>query len=369
MKHDEEFTQLISPAVLAVIGIRQDRFNLAIVFTCRAWALHFGAPSLVRNQPDTEENWRSNSYIFVKNCLFWLLRLTGLQKTYHSDDMDIFSSDPFEFIQFQPLKGRRDDIKSPSYYIDSEDFDAKLDRACRAITDEFANRRSAECNRRNALKKPNLSDIKSREAKTPQGGPSSLQWLKPVCYQFILGFLGDNEVFARLETRHRQFGRYPKNPDYELDVFSSGIMAIFAHVKARGDLAFLTEMQRQRLATEMWFALRHFIPAPLINGFNSQYSLHDPKRRCDKDELIPELVDWMVDQFALEMARDIHLEWVRGGYPTTVMEKFNSTYYDIHRSQSQQTKPRVFDDDKWGPDSDASALHNNMKDDNWSTDP
>lgn len=279
--------------------------------------------------------------------------------------MNNFSFDPFETIQFRSLQGQVEQLINPAYRIDSDDFHEILDRTCWIITYEFAKRRSVERKKKDARKQATLFNELPRLAKTQKDDASPLQWLKPVCYQFVLGFL-EKDVFDLLEARSERLGRYTKSPQVEPSVFSRGIMAIFAHVKAQDDLALLTVMQRKRLACEMWFALRHFIPAPLINGFNSQYPLHDPKRQSTENELIPELVDWIVDQFSLETLRDIQLSWVRGPYPAAIMERFEMVSDDLNLLQYHGTKQKITNSDDWGSDSEESASPNSTyEDQNW----
>lgn len=274
-------------------------------------------------------------------------------------------SDPLRIVRFSTFRKGISETENPSYHSESEDFEAKLDRLCRQITDEFTKRRLAERNR-NAAAKKGASTSESRGEKPSKAiGLKPLQWLKPVCYQLIVSFL-DDELFEHLEARHRRLGRYSKNPKAERDIFSSGIMAIFAHVQQKKDAAFLTETERSRLARQMWFAFRHFIPAPLINGFNEQYPFHAPNRSFSDDHLAPELADWIVERFALEVIRDVDLTSYRGVYPDDIRSEFNRVCGKVQALNHliwRGKRDEKADDDNWVSDINDRNGQNRLADD------
>ena len=139
--------------------------------------------------------------------------------------------------------------------------------------------------------------------------PTLRSWLKNTCYEIILACLAEDEgqeLFERIGTYGRRNRGTPKaNPN----IFELGLSGIFAQ-----NPKIISSKERGRLAAAMLHGFRHYIPPPLLDGFNKHYPAHlesDPNTRT---QIEPALREWVIEQHTLADERDDPLEPSRHQY-------------------------------------------------------
>ena len=139
--------------------------------------------------------------------------------------------------------------------------------------------------------------------------PTLRSWLKNTCYEIILACLAEDEgqeLFERISTHGRRNRGTPKaNPN----VFELGLSGLFAQTPR-----IMSSKERGRLAAAMLHGFRHYIPPPLLNGFNTQYPAHLESDPITRTQIEPALQEWVIEQHTLAVERDDPLEPSRHQY-------------------------------------------------------
>lgn len=164
------------------------------------------------------------------------------------------------------------------------------------------------------------------EKRVSRDGMSAMNWLKNACYQIILAWAAAglwDELEARTSDR---FKRGTQKADR--NIFERGIVGIFANSKtvqvASKSTIFLTSRKRERLASPMWYAFRHYIPNALLDGFNVQYPGHLGREARWQSSLEPALYPWIRQQRFWADVSDSSLEQFRGRYPRAIQGKVDA---------------------------------------------
>lgn len=253
------------------------------------------------------------------------------------------TTDWLESLSFSSLDGSR--------FAFSFDWDYPargVNRLAEAITRDFNLRRAARRQKQEAAKggmKPNEPNTKSETA------PAALKWLKPVCYNAILSCV-HFEVFDELEQRIAVHDRLKRGPKAHQDIFSVGLMGLFAHTPTfpsgerqgtaeSSTSPLLDDKERSRMAKDMWWAFRHYVePAELLQ-FTRKYR---PKlRTMAADEVIPELKDQIARRRALFERLSSDLETFRDEYPHDVLDLsllYQESFEELARRQRQEVKAK-----------------------------
>jgi len=154
--------------------------------------------------------------------------------------------------------------------------------------------------------------------RAPNAKPNS--WLKPVCYELVVEFCREDR-FDLLEDRIERCGRYSRGRRGDINVFQTGIMAIFAHApKALGP------RDRERFGKQLWHAFRHYVPSPFINGFIAQYEKSTSHGRIGRD-LDSAFRDWIVSERLNDPCPDF-----RGGYPKGINDEVRAKHLNTDSS-------------------------------------
>lgn len=164
-----------------------------------------------------------------------------------------------------------------------------FEQGCRDISKEYAVRHKA-----------------SREAAS--------SWLQQVCYGYLSNMV-DHGLAALFEERIDRLGRDVRGQGRHVNPFARGLLAVFAHEKGYAD-----DGDRHRLGGRLWYAYRHYVPAPFLLGFLHQVWDKEAPERAARNEVEPEFEEWIWIKRAEDPAP--HL---RGEYPTRI-EKSVSTF-------------------------------------------
>ena len=132
------------------------------------------------------------------------------------------------------------------------------------------------------------------------------EWLRPLCYRFICHFY-DNGLMPLFSKRLSRYSRYTKTDD----IFSYGLMAIFAEDKAN-----FTEQDRYKYNRQMYYTFRHYVPWEFVNGFI--HNLHDFEKKKNLATIEDGFEDWIVRMRSLAPA-DTYM--VRGRYRKEIEQK------------------------------------------------
>ena len=164
------------------------------------------------------------------------------------------------------------------------------------------------------------------EKRVSRDGMSAMNWLKNACYQIILAWAAA-DLWEDLEDRtSERFKRGTQKSDRNL--FERGIVGIFAKtttVQVDGKpTIFLTSRKRERLASPMWYAFRHYIPPGLLDGFNVQYPGHLGREARWQSSLEPALYPWIQQQRYWADVGESSLEQFRGRYPRAIQGKVDA---------------------------------------------
>ena len=188
------------------------------------------------------------------------------------------------------------------------------------------------------------------EKRVSRDGMSAMNWLKNACYQIILAWAAA-DLWDELEDRtSNRFKRGTQKADR--NIFERGIVGIFANsttVKVAGEsTSFLTSRKRERLASPMWYAFRHYIPPALLDGFNLQYPGHLGREPSWQSSLEPALHPWIHQQRFWADVGESSLEQFRGRYPRAIQGKVDAavtTFWAAARPHSQ--RPPSDENSEW----------------------
>jgi hypothetical protein len=139
--------------------------------------------------------------------------------------------------------------------------------------------------------------------------PTVRSWLKNSCYEIILACLAEDEgqeLFERIDTHGR---RNRGTPKADPNVFELGLSGLFAQ-----NPKIMSSKERGRLAAAMLHGFRHYIPPPLLDGFNMQYPAHRESDPNTRKHIEPALREWVIEQHTLAVERDDPLEPSRHQY-------------------------------------------------------
>lgn len=139
-------------------------------------------------------------------------------------------------------------------------------------------------------------------------------WLAQVCYQVLVPYI-DHGCIDAIEDTLMAYGRYRKRRNEDLNPFQRGMMALFANPD---DAKLITASQRQRTGKAIWYAARHYIPAPLLTGFLTQVGV---RRLMEVDE---EDLEFGFDEWIAQCrARNPGDDAARGRYCSEINARAN----------------------------------------------
>ena len=181
------------------------------------------------------------------------------------------------------------------------------------------------------------------EKRVSSDGMSAMNWLKNACYQIILAWAAADSWHELEERTSNRFKRGTQKADR--NIFERGIVGIFANsttVQVAGkSTSFLTSRKRERLASPMWYAFRHYIPPALLDGFNVQYPGHLGREPRWQSSLEPALYPWIQQQRFWADVGESSLEQFRGRYPRAIQGKVDAAvtaYWATTRQHSQRLR-------------------------------
>jgi len=147
-------------------------------------------------------------------------------------------------------------------------------------------------------------------SRSGEAGKQRRRWLERVSYGY-LSLTIDNGFSWLFDERIKGFDRGRRGPGLATNPFQRGLLSLFAHDKNR----LMGSELRRRFAQRLWYAFRHYVPAPFVTGFLADVWESGGATRATNGDVEPELLEWVI----LERARD-EAPHLRGEYSDELEE-------------------------------------------------
>jgi hypothetical protein len=216
-------------------------------------------------------------------------------------------------IRLVRSQGGAEQLRLPTQYDDEDECLELFDSASKLIHREWLERRGTE-------------------------GSRSMPWLTAISYE-LLTYTLEADVPDMFDARIQQYGRgtrgrAPATP------LHAGLLAMFAHDKGAWK-----PNERGRLGDRLWFAHRHYVPAPFVVAFLGQHYSEVKGFRRARDEIEPEMVEWVIsrrldaqlsddqrsrlrEQIGVNERQD-----TRGSYQTTIDAEVTRRLQELHANR------------------------------------
>lgn len=171
-------------------------------------------------------------------------------------------------------------------------------------------------------------------------------WLRRVCYELTIVVYVDHQesqsddgpnLFVDRIARRKKGGGRKGTPN----IFQTALSAIFAGEQT----ATLTPNERKRMGMQLWYAFRHFIPSPFLDGCITSAGRARTEVHEQSLVLNPEFHDWIVEK----RVKGDPCEDIRGRYPSDIDERVQQTLEEIdsrsERRKQSRSRPAHNDDD------------------------
>lgn len=225
---------------------------------------------------------------------------------------------------FQLENARVVELDIPRCEDSVEAAQIKFDELCHRIVQQFQ------------VMKPKQS-ISSNSKKRKRPGRSTYNsWVKQICYEVILVMLYEDQV-GLFNRRIRKYSRHAASEKNKINIFQTGIIAIFAH-----DKKIMGPRDRERFGKELMYAFRHYIPVEFLDGFIRQCSSSNLSiaRRLKNSDLEKQFENWIVGERSREEDQSefegLSLEEWRGSYPKHIEERVEKSREAVMRKYKRR---------------------------------
>jgi hypothetical protein len=151
-----------------------------------------------------------------------------------------------------------------------------------------------------------------RHPSTPKTTPGPIPWLGKTVYTVLRPMLeaGVKELFNERINEH---SRHQHGQRSGLNPFQFGLLALFADAPKAMSAAF-----RERMAKELWYAYRHYVPPEFLLGFLSQVRSPGLARRSADGEIEPGFEQWIIRAHSAVINDEEANDDARGTYPKPI---------------------------------------------------